>query len=41
MYAITCRLDVLAPVLVDCNCSDGMNCRGLEKGTYYGYDPYC
>lgn len=39
MYAITRRLDVLAPVLIDCNCSDGRNCREREKGTYYGDDP--
>ena len=36
MYAISRRLDVLAPVLVDCNYSDGGNRREREKGTYYG-----
>lgn len=30
MYAITRRFDVLAPVLIDCNCRE----RG--KGAYYG-----
>lgn len=41
MYAITRRFDILAPVLVDCNCSDGRKRRELEKGSYYVYKPYC
>lgn len=41
MYAITRRLDVLALVLIDCNCSDGRKCRELEKGTYREYNPHC
>lgn len=41
MYAITRRLDVLVPVLIDCNCSDRRNRREREKGTYYGNDPHC
>lgn len=41
MYAITSRFDMLAPVLIDCNHSDGRNCREREKGTYYGDNPYC
>lgn len=41
MYAIARRLDVPAPVLVDCNCSDGRNCRELGKGAYYGDDSRC
>lgn len=41
MYAITRRLDVLAPVIVDCNCSDGRNCRELEKGACYGDGLHC
>ncbi len=36
MYAITRRLDVLAPVLVDCEYSGGRDCREREKGSYYG-----
>ena len=32
MYAITRRLDVLAPVLIDCNYSGGGNSREREKG---------
>lgn len=37
MYAITRRLDVLAPVLVDCDHSSGRrNGCEQEKGTYYG-----
>ena len=36
MYAIARRLDVRAPVLINCNCSDGRNRREREKGTYYG-----
>lgn len=34
MYAITRRLDVLSPVLIDCDYSGG------EKGSYYGYNSY-
>lgn len=41
MYAITRRLDVLAPVRVDCNYSGGRNRREQEKGTYYGDYTYC
>lgn len=41
MYAITRRLDVLAPVLIDCNRSDGRNCREREKGSYYGDNTHC
>lgn len=41
MYAITRRLDVLAPVLIDCNCSDGRTGREREKGAYYGYNLQC
>lgn len=41
MYAITRRLDVLSPVLVDCDCGGGGDRRGREKGTYYGYNSYC
>ena len=33
MYAITRRLDVLAPVLVDCEYSGGSLRREREKGT--------
>lgn len=33
MQAITRRLDVLAPVLIDCNYSGGGDCREQEKGT--------
>lgn len=40
MYAITRRLDVLAPVLIDCNCSDRRNCCQREKGAYYGNYPH-
>lgn len=36
MYAITRRLDVLAPVLVDCEYGGGRNRREREEGTYYG-----
>lgn len=36
MYAITRRLDVLAPVLVDWAHSDGVTRREREKGTYRG-----
>ena len=36
MYAITRRLDVLAPVLIDCDYSGGEDRREREKGTYYG-----
>lgn len=36
MYAITRRLDMLAPVLVDCEYGGGRNRREREKGTYYG-----
>lgn len=36
MYAITRRLDVLAPVFVDCEYGGGRNRREREKGTYYG-----
>lgn len=36
MYLITRRLDVLAPVLVDCNYSGGRNRREREKGAWYG-----
>ena len=36
MYAITRRLDVLAPVLIDCNHSGGRNSREREKGAQYG-----
>ena len=36
MYAITRRLDVLAPVLVDCKHGRERNCREQEKGAYYG-----
>ena len=32
MCAITRRLDVLAPVFIDCDCSGGRNRRELEKG---------
>lgn len=39
MYAITRRLDVLVPVLVDCDYSGGGNRREREKGSYYGNDP--
>ena len=35
MYAITRRLDVLAPVLVDYEYSGGRDCRELKKGAYY------
>lgn len=41
MYAITRRLDVLSPVLIDCGYSGGENSREREKGAYYGYNPYC
>lgn len=41
MYSITRRLDVLAPVIIDCNCSDGKKCHEREKGTYYEYNPHC
>lgn len=41
MYAITRRLDVLVPVLIDCNCGDGRSCIEREKGTYYEDNPYC
>lgn len=42
MYAITRRLDVLSPVLIDCDYSGGGgNRREREKGSYYGYNPYC
>lgn len=41
MYAITRRLDVLSPVLIDCDYSGGWDRREREKGTYYGYNPYC
>lgn len=41
MYAITRRLDVLVPVLIDCNCSDGRSCREREKGTAYGNHSHC
>lgn len=40
MYAITRRLDVLAPVLIDCSYSGGGNRRQpreKERGTYYGH----
>lgn len=36
MYAITRRLDVLAPVLIDCDYSGGRNSREQEKGAQYG-----
>ena len=32
MYAITCRFDVLAPVLIDCNYGGVRNRREREKG---------
>ena len=41
MYAIARRLDVLSPVLIDCDYSGGGNSREREKGAYYGYNPYC
>lgn len=41
MYAITRRLDVLAPVLIDCDYSGGRNCREQEKGTCYGNYTCC
>lgn len=41
MYAITRRLDVLFPVLVDCDYSGGGSRREREKGSYYGYNSYC
>ena len=41
MYAITRRLDVLSPVLIDCDYSGGRDRREREKGTCYGYNPYC
>ena len=41
MYAITRRLDVLSPVLVDCDYSGGGYRSEREKGAYYGYNPYC
>ena len=41
MYAITRRLDVLVLVLIDCNYSDGRDCRERQKGTYYGDNPHC
>ncbi len=41
MYAITRRLDVLSPVLIDCDYSGGGDRREREKGTYYGCNPYC
>lgn len=40
MYAITRRLDVLSPVLIDCDYIGGGNRREREKGAYYGYNPY-
>lgn len=40
MYAITRRLDVLAPVLVDCDYGGGKNRREWEKGTNYGNYAY-
>lgn len=36
MYAIACRLDVLALVLVGCNYGGGRSCREREKGACYG-----
>lgn len=41
MYAITRRLDVLAPVLVDCDYSGGRNRRERERGSCYGNGPNC
>lgn len=42
MYAITRRLDVLAPVLIDCDYSGGRRSRReREKGTYHGNNPHC
>lgn len=36
MYAITRRLDVLAPVRIDWTHSGGRNRREREKGAYHG-----